>query len=201
YRLKLPDMSDIKSNFTDNEWNYIAIAPISAACAVVFADNVLTNPLSAIKEMKGLKDVLKKVSAEYPSNKLIQDTFKILDDAKTLEDLNRTADRMNEDVEKNAPELKKYFENDSIEKIFEETFEKEGFLKTFSAVFAIIPMLAGKIAESKKMEGTEEFKQAIYKVAYETANAAKEGWFGFGDPISKDEARFLDKLKKFLEIA
>lgn len=196
----MPDMSDIKSNFTENEWNYIAIAPVSTACAVVFADNVLTNPLSTIKEMKGLKDILKKVSAEHPSNELIQSTFKILDDAKALEDLNRTADEMNKDVESRAPELKKYFDDPAIEKIFEETFSKEGGLRMFSAVFAIIPMIAGKIAVSKNLNETKEFKEAVYKVAYETASAAKEGWFGFGDPISKDEAKLLDKLKRYMEI-
>ncbi len=68
--------------------------------------------------------------------------------------------------------------------------------KRLSYSCLIVTVIAKTILEREKNTESKEFFKAVYECAEEAAKVAKEGWFGIGDAVSKNEAALLTKIKE-----
>lgn len=200
-------MSDISKKFTEAEWRIIQCAPLGAAYSIVNADIDVDR-----RELEALYDLFEKIPKNFPSNLLIQETFKWQE----TEDLNLVfyplleeatdKDGRYNDSTLNLRKNPVYAEIASIaEKSMAANPKLNQIIKNadnqrlewkMSDVYLSIAIVAKMILEEKQIPETEEFLKAVYMLADELANAVKEGFLGFGKAVSKYEAVFLAKLKE-----
>jgi hypothetical protein len=59
---------------------------------------------------------------------------------------------------------------------------------------------AARLVEAKSPQDAPGFKQLVLEVADRAANASGSGILGFGEKVSDDEGRYLDRLRGLLQL-
>lgn len=166
-----------KRDYTAEEWNLLVGAPFLAGLACSLADST---PQTFRKEMDTHIQSLQKAKETYKHNELI---IAVLEEYYKEED-----DETTEEFDKNSEE------EESVDDSDEEVMTIGERLEELKRVAEIVDRKA-------QPEEAREFKQFLYDLAYKVADAAGEGFWGdWGNKISEQEKKFLEKLRTVLEI-
>ncbi|HNH08958.1 MAG TPA: hypothetical protein PK683_10675 [Leptospiraceae bacterium] len=193
-------MSSSKENYTEFESECLKLSALFGSTSIILADNMFTNFKSFTKEFGAMESIFNGIVKKYPSNSLVQEYFTLDPEKIDMTNVMQIPDQIYSVFEGKGisnSELKAYLEIPSIRKLKEEG-AAAGLFKRLSYACMIVAVIAKKILEDKSHEERGEFFQAIYDCAEEIAKTAKEGWFGLGDAVSKNEAAILAKLKENL---
>lgn len=184
--------------YTEFESQCVKLAPLFGAASVTLADNMFTNFKSYMKEFQAMESIFAGIAKKYPFNSLVQEYFSLDSskfETKKLMFLPEEIYPTFEGKEISNPELKTYLEVPQLKKLVEEA-NAGGMTKRLSYSCLIVTVIAKTVLEREKNTESKEFFKAVYECAEEVAKAAKEGWFGLGDAISKNEAALLAKIKE-----
>ncbi len=125
---------------------------------------------SAVKEVFALQKIRKKTKSNYQNNQLIQDLLADTSDA-----------------EKKTTQINEIENSENFADFLENALEK------LKAAVAIAHLKATPIE-------AQEYKEFLYEIANEIANASGEGIFGTGPKVSHKEAIVLEQIKKAIEL-
>ena len=191
-------MSSLKENCTEFELECLKLSPLFGSTSIILADNMFTNFKSFTKEFAAMDSIFEGTVRKYPSNSLVQEYFVLNPSAQENTNVMLIPDQIFsafEGKDISNPELKAFLETPSVRKLIDEGI-KGGLFRKLSLACLVVAVIAKLILEKKEHAERKEFFQAIYECAEEIAKTAKEGWFGIGDAVSRNEAEILARLKE-----
>jgi hypothetical protein len=190
-------MESMKDKFTENEWKVLTSVPVATCFGVIITGMKITNFIVRLKEFAGVISILQKCNESYPNNLLIQETVGIYKDMDSLTAFGNKMDDLKKEFE-TSPEFKTLLEDEDLGKFMDELDFEKGYVKTIGAMFLTFAGLAKAILKKYDIKEKQEYFAVINQIAYDTAFASKEGFFGMGNRISKEENLYLEKVKAIL---
>lgn len=173
-----------RNSLSIEEWGDVISVPASIGALVVTADP--SGPMGLIKEFRAIMDSIKSYSEQYAASSPLMGAIQTYLNTKPTEeeeaDLKRWAEEQQDEMKVNKPET-----------------PEEMKVLVRERTTAVLALLRSKGASE---EDISLFKNLMYTVADNVANASKEGGFlGFGGTrVSEAEESVLAQIKAELAV-
>lgn len=132
---------------------------------------------------------------KYPNNSLIQALTKLFDYSRTM---SATATDSTADIPVSEAEAAEIVEE--VKKEVETVQKERDAAGIVDFTINLLNNVFGGLSQKASPEEIREFKQFLYHLAEQIANAAGEGQFGTGQKISPAEEKVLQTLKATLGV-
>lgn len=161
-----------KIDFNDDEWKFIASAPIIAAAVISASDDVGEGHESEDEEITAFKESMTKLRKKYGSTAIVNDVIDEIENEGT-EEFETVYAALGASASHETP--------------------LEDRVKEVGKAGEIVDRIADK-------KDAKQYKKFLLDAATAVASASKEGFFVLGSSISKKEDFFLRQLQSALKM-